>query len=160
LQWVCENNASSGASLRLLQPNDERDLNGIAILGCFGKPALAIMQQGQWARRDFVDQYSEISMVFGLFKKKNGNRAIVDRQYAALTTAGRQPGFYLYLNVPDTVMGRFELLSIVMILYFRRTKSSSTAGRRLRRRSSMLFFRTSTTPCGNWELVTRACPSA
>lgn len=79
-------------------------------------------------------------MVFGLFKKKNGNRAIVDRQYAALTTAGRQPGFYLYLNVPDTVMGRFELLSIVMILYFRRTKSSSTSGQEIAQEIVDAFF--------------------
>jgi cytochrome b pre-mRNA-processing protein 3 len=123
-----------------LQPNDERDLNGIAILRCFGKPALAIMQHGQRARRDFVDQYSEISMVFGLFKKKNNNRVIVDRQYAALTTAARQPGFYLYLNVPDTVMGRFELLAIVMILYFRRTKSSQTSGQEIAQEIIDAFF--------------------
>ncbi|KQQ59016.1 MULTISPECIES: ubiquinol-cytochrome C chaperone family protein [Rhizobium/Agrobacterium group] len=98
------------------------------------------MQHGQRARRDFVDQYSEISMVFGLFKKKNNNRVIVDRQYAALTTAARQPGFYLYLNVPDTVMGRFELLAIVMILYFRRTKSSQTSGQEIAQEIIDAFF--------------------
>ncbi|UHS61608.1 ubiquinol-cytochrome C chaperone [Agrobacterium vaccinii] len=140
MQWLRENDASSGASLRLFQPNDERDLNGIAILGCFGKPALAIMQQGQWTRRDFVDQYSEISMVFGLFKKKNSNGAIVDRQYTALTSAARQPDFYLHLNVPDTVMGRFELLAIVMILYFRRTKTSETSGQEIAQEIIDAFF--------------------
>lgn len=79
-------------------------------------------------------------MVFGLFKKKNNNRVIVDRQYATLTTAARQPGFYLYLNVPDTVMGRFELLSIAMILYFRRTKKSQTSGQEIAQEIVDAFF--------------------
>ncbi|GAK69367.1 hypothetical protein RRU01S_05_00090 [Agrobacterium rubi TR3 = NBRC 13261] len=120
--------------------DDQADLNGIAILGCFGKPALAIMQQVQWARRDFVDQYSEISMVFGLFKKKNNNQAIVDRQYTTLTTAARHPDFYLHLGVPDTVMGRFELLAIVMILYFRRMKTATTSGQEIAQEIIDAFF--------------------
>ncbi len=62
-------------------------------------------------------------MIFGLFRKKNNNRAIVDRQYATLTAAARTPQFYLDMGVPDTVMGRFEMLSVIMILYFRRTRT-------------------------------------
>ncbi|KQO80354.1 ubiquinol-cytochrome C chaperone family protein [Rhizobium sp. Leaf262] len=79
-------------------------------------------------------------MVFGLFKKKNNNQAIVDRQYTTLTTAARHPDFYLHLNVPDTVMGRFELLAIVMILYFRRTKSSATSGQEIAQEIIDAFF--------------------
>lgn len=79
-------------------------------------------------------------MVFGLFRKKNNNRAIVDRQYATLTSAARQPDFYLHLGVPDTVMGRFELLSVVMILYFRRTKSSATSGQEIAQEIVDAFF--------------------
>ena len=32
-------------------------------------------------------------MIFNLFKKKNSNRAIVDRQYAILTSSARIPFF-------------------------------------------------------------------
>lgn len=79
-------------------------------------------------------------MVFGLFKKKNANSAIVNRQYGVLTAAARQPDFYLHLNVPDTVMGRFELLSIMMILYFRRTKTSGTSGQEIAQEIVDAFF--------------------
>ncbi len=79
-------------------------------------------------------------MVFGLFKKKNNNRPIVDRQYHTLTTAARHPDFYLHLGVPDTVMGRFEMLAIVMILYFRRTKSSATSGQEIAQEIVDAFF--------------------
>ena len=47
------------------------------------------------------------------------------RQYDLLTRAARNPVFFESMRVPDTVMGRFEMLSIVLILYFRRT---ATAG--------------------------------
>jgi cytochrome b pre-mRNA-processing protein 3 len=63
-------------------------------------------------------------MIFGFLRKNNGDRTAIDRQYGLLTAAARQPGFYRAANVPDTVMGRFEMLSVVMILYFRRTASA------------------------------------
>ena len=64
-------------------------------------------------------------MIFGLFRKNKVNHALMVRQYDALTRAARDPVFFESMNVPDTVMGRFEMLSITLILYFRRT---STAG--------------------------------
>ena len=79
-------------------------------------------------------------MIFRLFKKKNHNRAIVDRQYAALTSAARIPFFYSDLDVPDTVMGRFEMLSIVMILFFRRTAKSEASGQELAQEIVDAFF--------------------
>lgn len=79
-------------------------------------------------------------MIFRLFRKKNHNRAIVDRQYAALTSAARNPFFYSDLDVPDTVMGRFEMLSIVMILFFRRTAKSDASGQELAQEIVDAFF--------------------
>jgi len=64
-------------------------------------------------------------MIFGLFRKNKVNHALMVRQYDALTRAARDPVFFESMNVPDTVMGRFEMLSVTLILYFRRT---STAG--------------------------------
>lgn len=63
-------------------------------------------------------------MIFGFLRKNNVNRAIVERQYGILTTAARQEAFYLSADVPDTVMGRFEMLSVMMILYFRRSRAA------------------------------------
>ncbi|SFB50351.1 cytochrome b pre-mRNA-processing protein 3 [Rhizobium sp. NFR07] len=79
-------------------------------------------------------------MIFGLFKKKKQNRAIVERQYATLTSAARVPFFYSDLGVPDTVMGRYEMLSVVMILFFRRTAKSGTSGQELAQEIVDAFF--------------------
>lgn len=79
-------------------------------------------------------------MIFGIFKKKNQNQPIVDRQYAALTSAARIPYFYSDLGVPDTVMGRFEMLSVVMILFFRRTSKSASSGQELAQEIVDAFF--------------------
>lgn len=79
-------------------------------------------------------------MVFGLFRKRNNNRVIVDRQYSTLTTTARVPYFFTDLDVPDTVMGRFEMLSVVMILYFRRTRASATSGQEIAQEIVDFFF--------------------
>ncbi|MDO1581776.1 ubiquinol-cytochrome C chaperone family protein [Rhizobium oryzicola] len=79
-------------------------------------------------------------MIFGLFGKKNRNRVIVERQYAALTSAARVPFFYSDLGVPDTVMGRFEMISAVMILFFRRTARSGVSGQELAQEIIDAFF--------------------
>lgn len=63
-------------------------------------------------------------MIFGLFRKNKANHAVMVRQYDALNRAARSPAFFESMNVPDTVMGRFEMLSVVLILYFRRTSSA------------------------------------
>jgi cytochrome b pre-mRNA-processing protein 3 len=84
--------------------------------------------------------FLEKTMIFGLFRKKNNNQAIVDRQYQALTAAARMPGLYERLNVPDTVMGRFEMLSIVMILFFRRTRSAAVSGQEIAQEIVDAFF--------------------
>lgn len=79
-------------------------------------------------------------MIFGLFGKKNNNRAIVERQYSRLTSAARRPVFYTDLSVPDTVMGRFEMLSTVLILYFRRTRGSARTGQEIAQEIVDAFF--------------------
>ena len=79
-------------------------------------------------------------MIFGLFGKKNGNRRIVEKQYATLTTAARHPYLYEALDVPDTVMGRFEMLSAMLILYFRRTRTGGTSGQEIAQEIVDAFF--------------------
>jgi cytochrome b pre-mRNA-processing protein 3 len=113
---------------------------GIAIRACFGKPAFEIMQQGltQLGAKNMA--FPEKTMIFGFFGKKNNNQAIVERQYQALTSAARMPDFYERLNVPDTVMGRFEMLSVVMILFFRRTRASATSGQEIAQEIVDAFF--------------------
>jgi cytochrome b pre-mRNA-processing protein 3 len=98
------------------------------------------MQHGRAQCRAPNAPFLGISMIFGLFGKKNHNRTIIERQYAALTATARQPGFYADLAVPDTVMGRFEMLSVVMILFFRRTRASETSGQEIAQEIVDAFF--------------------
>ncbi|WP_099866451.1 ubiquinol-cytochrome C chaperone family protein [Pararhizobium haloflavum] len=67
-------------------------------------------------------------MVFGLFGRKKSNRRIVDDVYMALTEAARQPVFYEQMSVPDTVMGRFEMVAAHMVVLVRRLSGASPAG--------------------------------
>ncbi|WP_200847787.1 ubiquinol-cytochrome C chaperone family protein [Rhizobium sp. 18055] len=98
------------------------------------------MQQGRTQVGAKNEAFPEKTMIFGLFGKKNNNQAIVDRQYQLLTSAARMPAFYEHLGVPDTVMGRFEMLSAVMILFFRRTRASQTSGQEIAQEIVDAFF--------------------
>lgn len=79
-------------------------------------------------------------MIFGLFGKKNNNKAIIRQQYELLTQAARKPAFYSHMDVPDTVMGRFEMLTAVLILYFRRTAHSDRSGQEIAQEIIDAFF--------------------
>jgi cytochrome b pre-mRNA-processing protein 3 len=59
-------------------------------------------------------------MIFGLFKRRNPNAAVVDRLYLAIAAASRAQGFYRDLGVPDTVEGRFDMLTLHVALVLRR----------------------------------------
>ncbi len=79
-------------------------------------------------------------MIFSLLSRKKSNDAVVARQYAALTAAARDPGFYTDMNVPDTVMGRFEMLTIQLVLYFRRTNGVGEAAEKIAQEIVEAFF--------------------
>jgi len=52
-----------------------------------------------------------------LSRERNANRAITEALYATIVAAARQPVFYSDWNVPDTPLGRFEMLSLHMFLF-------------------------------------------
>ena len=66
-------------------------------------------------------------MIWTLFKRKKANRALVEAQYARLTQAARSPVFYSEMGAPDTVIGRFEMITIHLVLYLRRTANAGPA---------------------------------
>jgi len=65
-------------------------------------------------------------MILGYFSRNRKNQEIVRSIYGQLTGAARDPSYYMHMNVPDTVMGRYEMISIMMILFLRRTGQAST----------------------------------
>ncbi|MCO6410045.1 ubiquinol-cytochrome C chaperone family protein [Hoeflea alexandrii] len=79
-------------------------------------------------------------MIWNLFKRKKSNQALVERQYAEITRAARVPAFYESMGVPDTVLGRFEMISIHLILYLRRTGKAGEPSRALAQDIVDAFF--------------------
>jgi len=79
-------------------------------------------------------------MIWNLFKRKKANQALVERQYAELTGAARSEVFYETMGVPDTVMGRFEMISLHLFLYLRRTGSAGEAAKGLAQDLVDAFF--------------------
>lgn len=57
-------------------------------------------------------------MIFSLFRK-DPRRTIIAALYKRIATASRAPGLYATLGIPDTLEGRFEALSLHMVLALR-----------------------------------------
>lgn len=55
------------------------------------------------------------------------NQAITDALYGQIVAAARQPWFYSAWGVPDTPLGRFEMLSVHMFLFLERARGGSAA---------------------------------
>ena len=73
-------------------------------------------------------------MVLSLFRKSTAAEP-VKAVYAAIVTQSRQPAFYADWGVPDTVTGRFDILSLHLALLLRRLRHEEEA----RRFSQALF---------------------
>ena len=67
--------------------------------------------------------------------------AAARKLYAAVIEAARRPGFYADLKAPDTVEGRFEVLSIHVFLVLRRLKRAGDAERAFSQAFFDAFFR-------------------
>ncbi|HQZ11483.1 MAG TPA: ubiquinol-cytochrome C chaperone family protein [Devosia sp.] len=61
-------------------------------------------------------------MIFGLFRKSADSEAVY-AVYSAIVAQSRRPVFYAEWGVPDTVTGRFDMISLHMSLLFRRLRS-------------------------------------
>lgn len=62
-------------------------------------------------------------------RERNANRAITEALYASIVAAARQQRFYSDWHVPDTPLGRFEMLSLHMFLFQRRMHAEDAASR-------------------------------
>eukprot|EP00903_Cladosiphon_okamuranus_P001377 g1375.t1 len=59
-------------------------------------------------------------MIFGLFRRRS--RDAEHRVYVEIVAQARQPVFYTDFLVPDTIDGRFDLLIVHAVLFFRRLR--------------------------------------
>lgn len=54
--------------------------------------------------------------------RRNENAAIVHSIYGQIVAAARQPVLYAQWNVPDTPLGRYEMMALHMFLFLHRTR--------------------------------------
>jgi len=75
-----------------------------------------------------------------LGRERRANQAIVEALYATIVASARQPKFYSDWNVPDTPLGRFEMLSLHIFLFLRRTRGETGATAAIAQEITDTFF--------------------
>lgn len=66
-------------------------------------------------------------MILRLFRRKNkANETVVLRVYETIVAAARQKRFYAQFQVPDTPLGRYEMLSVHIFLTLHRMKGENS----------------------------------
>jgi len=81
-------------------------------------------------------------MILSLFSRRaKANEAITIALYDAIVAAARQPHFYSDLDVPDTPLGRYEMLSLHVFLFVRRIKGRSEILKSVSQEVTDEFFR-------------------
>src|SRR6476620_11735781 len=73
--------------------------------------------------------------------RKTPDRNAVYAVYGAIVSQSRQPIFYEKWGVPDTVTGRFDMISVHMALLFRRLRQEKKAGTEFSQAVFDLFFK-------------------
>jgi len=75
-----------------------------------------------------------------LRRERRANEAIVDALYAAIVAAARQPRLYSDWGVPDTPLGRFEMMSLHMVLLLRRLRGKPGAAAEIAQALTDMYF--------------------
>jgi cytochrome b pre-mRNA-processing protein 3 len=89
---------------------------------------------------DFDKLWKGRAVIFSLFRK-DPRRTIIATLYKSVATASREPGLYASLGIPDTVEGRFEALSLHMILVLRRLREMPPPADEVAKDLTDAFFR-------------------
>ena len=71
---------------------------------------------------------------------RRSNRPVIDALYEAIVASARQPHFYSDWGVPDTPLGRFEMLSLHMFLFLRRSRTGNEALAAIAQETVDMFF--------------------
>ncbi|WP_375451754.1 ubiquinol-cytochrome C chaperone family protein [uncultured Devosia sp.] len=78
-------------------------------------------------------------MILSLFRKTTAVEPVY-AVYSAIVAQSRQPIFYADWGVPDTVTGRFDMISLHLALLFRRLRSGDETQKQFSQAVFDLFF--------------------
>lgn len=79
-------------------------------------------------------------MILSLFRKDTATEPVY-AVYSAIVAQSRQPIFYAQWGVPDTVTGRFDMISLHMALLFRRLRAETGKQKEFSQAVFDLFFK-------------------
>lgn len=79
-------------------------------------------------------------MILSLFRKRTDTTSVY-AVYSAIVAQSRQPRFYAEWSVPDTVTGRFDMISLHLVLLFRRLRGDDSGQRDFAQAVFDLFFK-------------------
>jgi cytochrome b pre-mRNA-processing protein 3 len=79
-------------------------------------------------------------MILSLFRKNTATTPVY-AVYNAIVAQSRQPRFYAEWQVPDTVTGRFDMISLHMALLFRRLRAETGDQKEFSQAVFDLFFK-------------------
>lgn len=74
-------------------------------------------------------------------RRRSASHAIVDRLYDQIVAAARQPELYSAWNVPDTPLGRFEMVALHVFLFLHRVRGEGGAMGEVAQELTDEFFR-------------------
>lgn len=80
------------------------------------------------------------SMIFGIWPRKRNNHAI-EILYARMTEGARRPFFYTDFDAPDTLEGRFDVLTVHALLVLRRLRNLPPPADKIAQELVDIFFR-------------------
>jgi cytochrome b pre-mRNA-processing protein 3 len=79
-------------------------------------------------------------MILSLFRKKTATEPVY-AVYNSIVAQSRQPVFYAEMGVPDTVTGRFDMISLHLALLFRRLRHGPQGAKDFSQAVFDLFFK-------------------
>lgn len=79
-------------------------------------------------------------MILSLFRKNTATEPVY-AVYSAIVAQSRQPVFYADWGVPDTVTGRFDMISLHLALLFRRLRAETGNQKEFSQAVFDLFFK-------------------
>ncbi len=75
-----------------------------------------------------------------MLRRRRGMSQPATGLYSSIVEQSRDPAFFCDLNVPDTILGRFEMIALHAFLVFRRLRDAGGEGRELAQLTHDLMF--------------------
>jgi len=105
-----------------------------------GSPSLAKCPFASWYIYTILEQKATMS-IFQRFRRRKAQKETAIKLYERIVGRSREAFFYESLQVPDTIDGRFEVLTMHAVLFLRRIKQVGEDGEEMGREVSEVLFK-------------------